>query len=545
MKFSLELLNFTFCIVILIFNFDEEIFMNNIVVLVIIAEALVFFFCGYLARKFAGEKKVKRAEMKTKEMLENAQKQIESEKQKVKLEAKERFYKLRVQFERETKGRRYELLDAEKRLNQKEMNLERKFDLCERKERELHQRNGQFTLQERALQQKKKELNDLLIEEKEKLHRISNLSKEEAKDILLNRIQKDVEQEKNILLKRAEDEIKRTSEQKSKQILSLAMQKCASDYVSEATVSVVSLPNDEMKGRIIGREGRNIRALEMATGIDIIVDDTPEAVVLSGFDAVRREIARITLERLTTDGRIHPARIEEVVTKVKEEMQQAIYKCGEEIAFEAGVQGLHPEEIKLLGKFKHRTSYGQNVLQHSLEVALLMGAMAAELKENVTLARRIGLLHDIGKSVDREVEGTHAEIGANLAKRYGESPIIVNAIAAHHEDKEAESVLAVLVQAADALSASRPGVRRETVEMYVKRLENLENIAKSFPGVEKSFAMHAGREMRVIVQSNKISDLQVIGLAHDITKKIESELAYPGQIKVVVIRETRVIEYAK
>lgn len=520
--------------------------MNNIILIAVaVFSIFIFFLWGYFARKFISERKIKRAELRVKQMFEEAEKQIEAGKQKIKLEAKELMYKVRSQFERETKERRYELLNSEKRLSQKEINLERKIELGERKDRELRQRSGQLALQERGLQQRKRELSDLLAEEKERLHQISNLSKEEAKNILLDRIQKDIEQEKNVLLKRAEEEIKRSSEQRSKEILSLAMQKCASEYATEATVSVVSLPNDEMKGRIIGREGRNIRALEMATGIDIIVDDTPEAVVLSGFDAIRREIARITLQRLTADGRIHPARIEEIVAKVKQEMQQTIYKYGEEAAFEVGVQGLHPEEIKLLGKLRYRTSYGQNVLQHSLEVALLMGAMAAELKENVRLAKRIGLLHDIGKSVDREVEGTHAEIGANLAKRYGESPIIVNAIAAHHEDEKAETVLAVLAQAADALSASRPGVRRETVEMYVKRLENLENIAKSFPGVEKSYAMHAGREMRVIVQSSKVSDLETVGLAHEITKKIEGELAYPGQIKVVVIRETRAIEYAK
>lgn len=519
--------------------------MSNIIILGAVLAIFIFFLWGYFVRKFISERKIKRAELRVKDMLEDAQKQIEAGEQKIKLEAKERMYKLRSQFDRETKERRRELLNLERETNQRGMNLERKVESWETKERGLRQRNEQLALRERSLQQKKEELNDLLAEQKEKLHRISNLSKEEAKNILLSRIQKDIEQEKNILLKRAEEEIKRDSEQKSKEILSLAMQRCASDYAAEATISVVSLPNDEMKGRIIGREGRNIRALEMATGIDIVVDDTPEAVVLSGFDAIRREIARITLERLISDGRIHPARIEEVTNKVKEEMEQIIYKHGEEAAFEAGVQGLHPEEIKLLGKLRYRTSYGQNVLQHSLEVALLMAAMAAELKENVILAKRIGLLHDLGKSVDREVEGTHASIGANLAKRYGESPIIVNAIAAHHEDEKAESVLAVLVQAADAISASRPGVRRETVEMYVKRLENLENVAKSFPGVEKSYAMHAGREVRVIVQPDKISDLQAAGLAHDITKKIESELAYPGHIKVAVIRETRAIEYAK
>jgi len=518
--------------------------MNNIMVLIAVISIFSFLF-GYLIRKFIANKKIKRAEVKAREILETAREQTEIEKQRIKLEAKERMYKLRNQFDRETKERRQELLNLEKRLNQREINLERKVELLDRKERDFRRRNEQLVLCERNLRQKKDELNNLLAEEKEKLHQISNLSKEEAKNILLDRIQKDVEEEKNILIKRNQDEIKRISEQKSKEILSLAMQKCASEYAAEATVSVVNLPNDEMKGRIIGREGRNIRALEVATGIDVIVDDTPEAVVLSGFDAIRREIARITLERLIADGRIHPARIEEVSAKVKEEMGQIIYKHGEEAAFEVGVQRLHSEEIKLLGKLRYRTSYGQNVLQHSLEVALLMGAMAAELKENVTLAKRIGLLHDIGKSVDREVEGTHARIGADLVKRYGENPIIINAIAAHHEDEKPESILAMLLQAADALSASRPGVRRETIEMYVKRLENLENVAKSFSGVEKTYAMHAGREIRVIVQPDKINDLQAVGLAREISKKIESELAYPGQIKVAVIRETRAIEYAK
>ncbi|RKY39022.1 MAG: ribonuclease Y, partial [Candidatus Omnitrophota bacterium] len=348
--------------------------MSEIIFLMGVLNAIVFFLCGYLSRKFISERKVKSAEQRAKEILEAAQREVEAGKQKVKLEAKERMYKLRAQFERETKERRYELLNLEKRLNQKEINLERKMELWERKEQELQQRSNQLALQERALHQKKKELSELIEEEKERLHQISNLTQEEARNILLTRVQKDIEQEKNLLLKRAEEEIRRNSEQKAKEIISLAMQKCASEYVAEATVSVVNLPNDEMKGRIIGREGRNIRALEMATGIDVIVDDTPGAVVLSGFDAIRREIARITLERLTADGRIHPARIEEMVAKVKQEMEETIYKYGEEAAFEAGVQGLHKEEIKLLGKLRYRSSYGQNVLQHSLEVATLMGA---------------------------------------------------------------------------------------------------------------------------------------------------------------------------
>jgi len=385
----------------------------------------------------------------------------------------------------------------------------------------------------------------LIAEEKERLQKISSLSAEEAKQILLNRLNEELNNEKAVLIKRHEDEVRSTIEKKAREVVSLAIQKCAVEHTVETTVSVVNLPNDEMKGRVIGREGRNIRALEMATGVDVIIDDTPEAVTLSAFDTVRREIARLSLEKLISDGRIHPGRIEEIVEKTKQEMNEKIREEGERAAFESGVNGLHPELIKLLGRLKYRTSFGQNALQHSKEVSFLLGAMASEIGLDLRMARRIGLLHDIGKAVDHQIEGTHAKIGADLAKKYNEPPEVVHSIEAHHEEAQPQSLYAVLTVAADAISATRPGARRETLETYIKRLEKLESIANLFKGVEKSYAIQAGREIRVIVQPEKINDADTTNLARDIRKKIEEGMEYPGQIKVTVIRETRAIEYAK
>ncbi len=510
-----------------------------------ISGAALLFALGYFIRKYAAERKVKLAEAHVKEILRAAGKEAESIHREAKLEAKDLLYRTRIEFEKETKETRQQLAVSEKRLLQKEENIDRKVDILDKKERGVQLRERNITSREKQLEDKNNELNRLIEEEKQRLQRVSGLTAQAARNILLERMEAEARLEGAAMIRRVGEEAKETADKKAKEIISLAIQRCAADHTIESTVSVVSLPNDEMKGRIIGREGRNIRALELATGVDVVVDDTPEAVTLSGFDLVKREIARIALERLITDGRIHPARIEEVVAKVKQEMEATIREEGKRAAFDAGVHRLHPEEIKVLGRLKYRTSFGQNVLQHSKEVAYLLGVMASELGIDFALARRVGLLHDIGKAVDHEVEGTHANIGAELAKKYGESEIVINAIAAHHQDVEAKSLLAVLVQAADAVSATRPGARRETLESYVKRLEKLESIAETFKGVEKAYAIQAGREVRVIVQPNKTSDAQALVLAGELRKKIEEALEYPGQIKVTVIRETRAIEYAK
>lgn len=500
---------------------------------------------GYILRKYAAEKKVKTAEIQAKEIASSAAKDAENIRREAKLEAKDLLYKTRAEFEKETKETRQRLNSLERRQLQKEENIDRKVDILEKKERDVYRREKNINFTEKALETKNTELRSLIEEEKQRLQRVSGLTADAAKRVLLERMEHDAKLEAAAMIKRTEEEAKETADRESRKIISLAIQRCAADHTIESTVSVVSLPSDEMKGRIIGREGRNIRALEIATGVDVVVDDTPEAVTLSGFDLVKREIARIALERLISDGRIHPARIEEVVAKVKQEMDVTIHEEGKRAAFDVGVHRLHPELVKLLGRLRYRTSFGQNVLQHAKEVAYLLGVMASELGLDFTLARRVGLLHDIGKAVDHEVEGTHAKIGEDLAKKYGESPLVINAIAAHHQDVEAKSVLAVLVQAADAISATRPGARRETLESYVKRLEKLESVADSFRGVGKAYAIQAGREVRVIVQPNKISDAESIVLAGEIKKKIEEGLEYPGQIKITVIRETRVIEYAK
>jgi ribonuclease Y len=507
--------------------------------------AAFFMALGYLIRKLHAKSKVKSAEDKARKMVEDAKTAAEKTHREAELQAKDMLLKMRAEFERETKDRRQELIVLEKRLLQKEENLDRKVDVLDRKEKDVERRDHSLSDKERQVVSKEKEIDRLLQEEKEKLQNISGMTRDEARHLLLKKLEDEVKQEAAIFIKRSEEESREKADKEARKIIGLAIQRCAADHTVETTVSVVNLPNDEMKGRIIGREGRNIRALEIATGIDVIIDDTPEAVILSGFDPIKREIAKIALERLLEDGRIHPGRIEEVVEKVKKEMENKIREEGEKALFDTGLHGVHPEIVKLLGRLKYRTSYGQNVLQHSMETAYLMGVMASELKLDFTLAKRIGLLHDIGKAVSHEVEGTHSKLGADLARKYGESENICHAIEAHHQDIEPKTLLAVLVQASDAISATRPGARRETLETYVKRLEKLEAIADSFKGVAKAYAIQAGREIRVIVQPEKITDAQAAVLARDITKKIEEGLEYPGQIKVTVIRETRAIEYAK
>ncbi len=452
---------------------------------------------------------------------------------------------MKMDFEKETHERRQELNQLERRLVQREEHLEKKGDLLDERDTDLMKKYKQVAQREEELKTQSDEYKQLLVEQNARLEQLAGMSATEAKEFLLRAMEREIRADSARMVKRIETEAKEHADRKAKEIISLAIKRYASDYVAEQTVSVVALPNEEMKGRIIGREGRNIRALEAATGVDIIIDDTPEAVILSAFNPVRREVARRSLERLISDGRIHPGRIEEIVEKVTTELEVNIREAGEEAAFDAGVHGIHPELIKLLGKLKFRTSYAQNVLQHSVEVCYLCGIMAAELGLNVKHAKRAGLLHDIGKAVDQESEGVHALIGADLAKRYGESPKVVHVIAAHHEDIPPESIVAVLVQAADTLSGARPGARREMLETYVKRLEDLEKVALSFGGISKSYAIQAGREIRLIVESEKVNDEEAVLLSREVAKKIEQDLTYPGQIKVTVIRETRSVEYAR
>ncbi len=503
-----------------------------------IVALLLGFVVGFVFRRQIAESKIGGAENKAKEIIDEANKTAETKKKEALLEAKDEIHKSRTEFEREIKDRRSEMNRQERRVQQKEESLDKKADTLEKKDELLNKKIKEVdVLKEETLKVKNAQL--------EILERISGLSVEEAKSYLLKNIESEVRHEAAIMIKDIESQAKEEADKKAKAIISTAIQKCAADHVAEATVSVVALPNDEMKGRIIGREGRNIRALETATGIDLIIDDTPEAVVLSGFDPVRREIARMALEKLIQDGRIHPARIEETVEKARKEIDAIIKQEGEQATFDTGVHGLHPELIKFLGRMKYRTSYGQNVLKHSTEVANLAGIMAGELGADVKLAKRAGLLHDLGKSVDHEIEGSHVDIGVDIAKKYQESPEVIHAIAAHHGDVEATTIIACIVQACDAISAARPGARRENLETYIKRLEKLEELADSFPGVEKSFAIQAGREIRIMVKPDAVKDEETVLLARDIVKKIESELEYPGQIKVNVIRETRSVDYAK
>lgn len=493
---------------------------------------------GWLFRKNTAEKSIGSAEEEAKRIVENAHAAAESKKRESVVAAKEEVMHIRNEVEKETRERRNELQRLERRLVQKEESLDRKIESLERKEENLHRK-------ENEVEQLKEELNQIVVKEQAELERLSGMTSEEAKQLLLKRVEEDVRYESAILIKEIETRAKEDAEKRAKNIIALAIQRCAADHVAETTVSVVALPSDEMKGRIIGREGRNIRTLETLTGIDLIIDDTPEAVILSGFDPIRREVARIALEKLIADGRIHPARIEEMVDKAQKEVDQKIREEGEQATFETGVHGLHPELIRLLGRLKFRTSYGQNVLKHSTEVSHLAGLMAAELGVDIQLAKRAGLLHDIGKAVDHDMEGTHVQIGVDLARKYKESSDITHSIEAHHNDVEPKTIVAVLVAAADAVSAARPGARRETLETYIKRLQKLEEIAESFEGVEKCFAIQAGREVRIIVKPDKIDDVLAPRVAREISKRIEEELEYPGQIKVVVIRETRAVDFAK
>lgn len=509
-----------------------------VAVVLIVVCAAVGFFLGIAYRKRIAEAEIKSAEEEARRIVGDAVKEAENKKKEALLEAKDELHRLRSDAEKEMRDRRSEVTRQERRLIQKEESIDRKLEQLEQKEETLNKRN-------KTAQMRLEEAEAIKAQQTETLERISGLTTEQAKEYLLNRLQNELTYEKSVRIKDYEQQVKDESDARAREIITTAVQRCAADHVTEATVSVVPLPNDEMKGRIIGREGRNIRTLETLTGVDLIIDDTPEAITLSSFDPVRREIARIALERLISDGRIHPARIEEMVEKAKKEVENTIRQEGEQAIIEMGIHGMHHELVKLLGRLRYRTSYGQNVLNHSLEVAQLAGCMAAELHADATTARRAGLLHDIGKAVDREIEGSHVDIGVDIVKKYKEHADVIHAVAAHHGDVEAQTIIACLVQAADAISAARPGARRENLENYIHRLEKLETIANSFEGVEKSFAIQAGREVRIMVRPEAVDDQKIVLIAREIVAKIENEMEYPGQIKVHVIRESRAIEYAK
>mgnify|MGYP000671779777 FL=1 len=504
----------------------------------IIAALVVGCILGGLYRKKVSEREIGSAEEKAKQIINDAYKSAESKRRETLLEAKEEIHKSRSEYEREVKERRAELQKQERRLQQKEETLDRKTDTLDKKTDALNQKIA-------AIDTKQNEINQLKKTQMELLEKISGYTVEEAKTFLINSLKDDVVHEQALMVKELENQYKDEADSRAREIIATAIQRCAADHASEVTVSVVPLPNDEMKGRIIGREGRNIRAIETLTGCDLIIDDTPETITLSSFDPVRREVARIALEKLIQDGRIHPARIEEMVAKAQKEVNATIKAEGERAVFETNIHGLHPELIKLLGRMKYRTSYGQNVLNHSIEVSHIAGLLASELGVDVATAKRAGLLHDIGKAIDHEVEGSHVTIGVNIARKYKESEEVIHAIEAHHNDVEPHTVVACLVQAADAISAARPGARRENIENYVKRLEKLEEVTKSFPGIANCFAIQAGREIRIMVKPEEVSEDQMVLLARDIAKKIEDELTYPGQIKVNLMRETKAVDYAK
>ncbi len=503
-----------------------------------IAVAAIFFFVGVTYRKKVAEREITSAEAEATRIINEAIKGGENKKREMLVEAKEEIHKNRTEYEREIKERRSDLLKQERRLQQKEESLDKKMDAFERKEEDLRKRQA-------TVQATQEEVNLIKKSQLEMLEKISGLTQDEARSQLLKNLESECRHDAAMKIKEIETQTKDNADQMAREIISIAIQRCAADHTAEATVSVVALPNDEMKGRIIGREGRNIRTLESITGVDLIIDDTPEAITVSSFDPIRREIARLALEKLIADGRIHPTRIEDLVEKSRKEVDRVIKAEGERATFETGINNLHPELIKLLGRQKYRTSYGQNVLNHSIEVAHIAGLLASELGVDVALAKRAGLLHDLGKSVDHEMEGSHVQLGVELARKYGESPDVIHAIEAHHNDVEPRTVIACLVQAADAISASRPGARRENVENYIRRLEKLEELTGTYPGVEKSYAIQAGREVRIMVKPEEVTEDNMVLLARDLAKKIESELEYPGQIKVNVIRETKAIEYAK
>jgi len=509
-----------------------------IAIILLVVVAVVAYKFGFENRLKADEAKIGNAEQKAREIIDDALKTAEAKKRESLLEVKEETIRTKNELEKETKERRSELQRLERRVQQKEENLDKKIEAMERREQS-------FNAKEENLAKQREEVSKLNEQRVQELERISGLTSEQAKEYLLKIVEDEVKHESALLIKELESRAKEEADKKAKEYVVNAIQKCAADHVAETTISVVQLPSDEMKGRIIGREGRNIRTLETMTGVDLIIDDTPEAVVLSGFDPIRREVARIALEKLIVDGRIHPARIEEMVEKAQKEVETMIREEGESATLETGVHGIHPELVKLLGRMKFRTSYGQNALKHSIEVSLLSGLLASEIGVDVRIAKRAGLLHDIGKAVDHEMEGSHIQLGVELCRKYKESAVVINAVEAHHGDVEPQSLIACIVQAADTISAARPGARRETLETYTNRLKQLEDITNSFKGVDKSFAIQAGREIRIMVVPEQVTDADMVLMARDISKKIEEEMEYPGQIKVNVIRESRVIDYAK